>query len=1016
LLEQLLEYWYSLEFFQPNWPVREKEDFNLVKNLPPWPVKNPDPQIRASYDIYFGKAIAYDLIVWAFNNLGLIVEDSPIDRDQSKVCSCAWKVNEEGIYVPESFAISSFLWALCTMVHANDFKVNLNLDDLERFQAQFNTALIEKETPFSLPDLQSVFMQVCGKLGIPNDIAGSSIWAHRKLQYRKKDGTFPPLEPATELMSSYYVRDIACIRKNPGERVRRYAQALCDPLSQRVSVDSNTYAMQRCLQAERFPKGAWPSVYFPSLMQQLAINLADLDQSIFSVNGPPGTGKTTLLKEIVASSVVQRAALMARYASPDTAFQKQEFTNPPDKYNRTFYCPDETLTPFGILVASNNNAAVENISVELPKAISKDRTGHFVHTEHRDKAYFADIATSLLGESAWGLISARLGKKKNLSELKDRLWWANEGATLKQYYDEPQPDWKTAQRNFLAALASVEKEQARITQVQKTLEHYYAAIEAEQDEMNRLGECQVEQSKQLHLYREQQIVLDGLEGIHSAQQQNTEILKASLSWFKRLLPILFKKDPVVQEWKQIKLDAGKTLITITRQRTILQAKDQALQATQEQCRVHETARQKARAEQQRLNTLLEPKRKRFGSNFADDKFWLDICTNEDSHSACPWTDEGYDILREELFYQALMLQKAFVLNSNSVKQNLNRLFGMWDGRFSAEDRKAAYGSLLNTLFFVIPVISTTFASVHNFLDGVQPNELGILVVDESGQATPQSALGALWRTRKAIIVGDPLQVEPIMTTPLELCKRFAEDNDLPSIYRAPELSVQILADAQNPFGGLRKIGDEELWLGCPLVVHRRCTEPMFSIANQVAYENRMFCKTTPPTAGKPFLLERSTWFNVPGEEIGGKNHTVPAQIDLVAQLLEKAATQFDSLPNLYIITPFITVKHALEQKLRPLLKRLLPDIDKDETNKWLEENCGTIHTFQGKEADEVLLVLGCDTQKGISAARWVGRKPNIINVAISRAKYRVGVIGAYDLWNRIPYVQVVCDMLKESVE
>jgi hypothetical protein len=77
-----------------------------------------------------------------------------------------------------------------------------------------------------------------------------------------------------------------------------------------------------------------------------------------------------------------------------------------------------------MLVASNNNAAVENISVELPKAVKKDRSGRFAGIENTEETYFSDIATALLDEPAWGLISARLGRKKNLGELKDRLWWA----------------------------------------------------------------------------------------------------------------------------------------------------------------------------------------------------------------------------------------------------------------------------------------------------------------------------------------------------------------------------------------------------------------------------------------------------------------------------------------------------------------------------------------------------------------------------------------------------------------
>ena len=54
-----------------------------------------------------------------------------------------------------------------------------------------------------------------------------------------------------------------------------------------------------------------------------------------------------------------------------------------------------------------------------------------------------------------------------------------------------------------------------------------------------------------------------------------------------------------------------------------------------------------------------------------------------------------------------------------------------------------------------------------------------------------------------------------------------------------------------------------------------------------------------------------------------------------------------------------------------------------------------VHTFQGKEADEVIVLLGCDkNSKG--AVRWVNS--NIVNVAATRAKYRVYFIGDKDVW------------------
>lgn len=58
-----------------------------------------------------------------------------------------------------------------------------------------------------------------------------------------------------------------------------------------------------------------------ALMQQTAVNLAvsnNMGQgSIFSVNGPPGTGKTTLLKEIIVGHIVNKAICLSKYKKPD---------------------------------------------------------------------------------------------------------------------------------------------------------------------------------------------------------------------------------------------------------------------------------------------------------------------------------------------------------------------------------------------------------------------------------------------------------------------------------------------------------------------------------------------------------------------------------------------------------------------------------------------------------------------------------------------------------------------------
>lgn len=67
---------------------------------------------------------------------------------------------------------------------------------------------------------------------------------------------------------------------------------------------------------------------------------------------------------------------------------------------------------------------------------------------------------------------------------------------------------------------------------------------------------------------------------------------------------------------------------------------------------------------------------------------------------------------------------------------------------------------------------------------------------------------------------------------------------------------------------------------------------------------------------------------------------------------------------------------------------------------------GTIHTFQGKEAPIVFLVLGADKNSS-GAASWAVREPNMMNVAATRAKEEFYVIGDKSLYLK-------CDVAKDT--
>jgi len=61
-----------------------------------------------------------------------------------------------------------------------------------------------------------------------------------------------------------------------------------------------------------------------------------------------------------------------------------------------------------------------------------------------------------------------------------------------------------------------------------------------------------------------------------------------------------------------------------------------------------------------------------------------------------------------------------------------------------------------------------------------------------------------------------------------------------------------------------------------------------------------------------------------------------------------------------------------------------------------------VHTFQGKQAEGVILCLGLD-EKSKGAATWASMKPNLLNVAITRAKHRFIAIGDEKIWLKQPY-------------
>ena len=958
------------------------------------------------------------------------------------VYSASFTVDAEGYYKEGSLQIAPFIWVIYQMMCQPDVEFkDIKLDG-------WDEVVKDIENSFNLPE-EKVFLDkaaheinaylqenILKPMGVTmfraGDIYGYCGFTTEEIQLVKAETM-----PINDLKSSFFLDDLKLVlhhidRLKDNDKVLSYINSLNQDI-EHYDLLKDTDQMRKWYNPKVLPYGRWPSKFNLSFMQQIAVNIAkENPKDIFSVNGPPGTGKTTLLKDIIANNIVERAAKFCESNHVNDIFKKVVGRDGTSFY----YTIPSDIAVYGMLVLSSNNKAVENITLELPNISSvkagtngstlfnpefsdqqvdlscfaKDEKYKYVKSS---EVYFTFLADRLAeSNTQWGLISARLGKKSNINTFIPALNVLSSDMSSIMRMPSAQDAFEGAKRQFQAQYKlvktlfayvttyeentqSIQELKLKINQLQEeviSIDEQLSKYDTLNDDLMQLIEHKNSIETKLIEYNNQQSIFDKL--WHAT---NWSILRAMGN--PTLLSVIEEETTKLQTVKD-QLTALHQLVN--ERESIINTKDSLLADIKE---IDGTIQKAEKIQQEILGTLKSSGKDTIHCfDDIESKLMLSDEDRVEAHTAFLYVCNYLNECRERLLYDALQLQKAVVM-SDAFRKNMKLLSLYWG---SLTDRKklqknfdldTIFPSLLNSLMIAVPVISSTFAAMERFLINCKSkSSLGTIIIDEAGQASPHMLVGALFRAQKAIVVGDPKQIEPVQTVQDLFVEKIGGEGL--GKYRSKELSVQSLADAQNPFAGtIKNLDGSESWVGCPLVIHRRCKDPMFTVANELSYGGFMINKTM--DSDNPIdPCKESCWITYDASDIEsstGKDRYIKVQGQIAFELIQKLRARNAEFNDIFIITPFTSVAYGFKKFMESLSDDIVNWTKEDNKSGWLNDNIGTVHTFQGKEAKVVIYMLGCQSDGTANGAiKWVNA--NNVNVAFTRAKEYIYVIGDATKW------------------
>lgn len=684
---------------------------------------------------------------------------------------------------------------------------------------------------------------------------------------------------------------------------------------------------------------------FPlSPSQRVAMNTLDLypEEKVLAINGPPGTGKTTILQSIVANEVV-KAALEGGDAPIILACSNnnQAVTNILDSYTKVesanTLLANRWLTivkGYGCYLSKKNVTENELIGYNYQRISG---TGLFqIENDHEklasEKKYFLYHVNEylekqvLLHQAPNELQNIIIAKSKVITDLPIKWSRKIEGDNhLKTYL---QLTHNATSLKDIDQLSFISTEKFRLESLERDVKKYF------DDESFW-------------------IMLFCLMGFGFAKRKRTSRLKSIL--------------------RESHIDVDENNC---KESYLLNALSSAYKILS-----------KAQIAYNEWNSYLQ-KNQLKGTVPEDLDQYFQMQSNIKIESQCIYDHLDKNI-RSDLFHLSIhywearwLLETECIGNENKGKSSTIK---KWKRRAMLTPCFVSTYYMAPKFFGYSKHIGRTDTGISMWTNGYLFNFIDLLLVDEAGQVSPEIGIPSFSLAKKTIVVGDVKQIEPIWNIPKAIDRGNLEKYNLSENIRDDVAFDKYDAEGRLcSKGSIMKLALSATSIenniskekGLFLNEHRRCYDEIILYCNALAYKGKLRpMKGSAPSAN---LFAPMLYVPTNGDsESVNKSRMNPIEAEAIVLWLRRNKREIEmkygQIENhVGIITPFVAQKFNLTQKLKKA------GFDTEQMT------IGTVHSLQGAERE--LIIFSAVYSPNDVGTMFFDYGVNMLNVAVSRAK------------------------------